>query len=275
MVKTHSWKYIFILITFSCSPTHREDLATKNIRNSCDYYPCIHGAVVRGDTTKKSLAIVFTGGDFADGGLHIQNVLKIHNVKGSFFFTGDFYRNPKFRPIIQGLHEDGHYLGAHSDKHLLYCDWEKRDSLLVSNDKFLVDLKNNYKEMEKYGISKPDVYFFMPPYEWYNDSISHWTIEAGLQLINFTQGTRSNADYTTPDMYYYLSSEEIYQSIVNYEGKNSCGLNGFILLIHIGTGPERIDKFYDRLEELILWLKRKEYVLKRIDELLIVNKLKK
>ncbi|MCK5102212.1 MAG: polysaccharide deacetylase family protein, partial [Cyclobacteriaceae bacterium] len=162
---------------------------------------------------------------------------------------------------------------AHSDKHLLYCDWEKRDSLLVSKDEFLLDLKNNYKEMEKFGIATEDIHFFLPPYEWYNDSISKWTAEAGLQLVNFTHGTKSNADYTTPDMNQYVSSEEIYQSILNYEAKNSYGLNGFILLIHIGTAPERTDKFYNRLEELIILLKSKEYELQRIDKLLMMDEL--
>ncbi|MCK5702865.1 MAG: hypothetical protein KAI29_17000, partial [Cyclobacteriaceae bacterium] len=41
----------------------------------------------------------------------------------------------------------------------LYCDWEKRDSLLVSKDEFLLDLENNYKEMKKYGISNPMLVF--------------------------------------------------------------------------------------------------------------------
>ena len=274
-MKTHSWKYIIILITIGCNPSHREDSTAKVTQNPCDLYSCIQGAVVRGDTTQQELSIVFTGGDYADGGLHIQKALKLHEVKGSFFFTGDFYRNPEFSPIIQSLHEDGHYLGAHSDKHLLYCDWEKRDSLLVNKDEFLLDLKNNYKEMEKFGIATEDIHFFLPPYEWYNDSISKWTAEAGLQLVNFTHGTRSNADYTTPDMNQYVSSEEIYQSILNYEAKNSYGLNGFILLIHIGTAPERTDKFYNRLEELIIWLKSKKYELQRIDKLLTVDELNK
>ncbi len=237
-------------------------------QNPCDRFSCDHGALVRGDISEKKLSIVFTGGDFADGGQHILRVLKDHKVKGSFFFTGDFYRNPGFNSIIYELHEDGHYLGAHSDKHLLYCDWHKRDSLLVSKDEFIVDLKNNYKEMEKFGIETEEVHFFLPPFEWYNDNISKWTADTGLQLINFTKGTRSDADYTTPDMDQYISSEKIYQSIIKYESENPYGLNGFILLIHVGTAPERIDKFYNRLDELILWLKANHYELERIDELL-------
>lgn len=88
----------------------------------------------------------------------------------------------------------------------------------------------------------------------------------GIQIVNFTPGTTSNADYTTPGMKNYLSSETIYNNILKYEEKN--GLNGFLLLIHIGTDPKRTDKFYNRLGELITELKNKGYELKRVDELL-------
>ncbi len=256
----------YILICYTTS-IHFETQANY-VRNPCVRFSCDHGALVRGDISEKKMSIVFTGGDFADGGEHILNILKDQEVKGSFFFTGDFYRNPGFKSIILKLYEDGHYLGAHSDKHLLYCDWNKRDKLLVNKEEFVIDLKNNYKEMEKYGIETRDAHFFLPPFEWYNDSISKWTSELGLQLINYTSGTKSNADYTTPDMNQYISSEEIYQSIVKYEAENPYGLNGFILLIHIGTAPERVDKFYNRLDELLLWLKSNHYELKRVDELL-------
>jgi len=133
-------------------------------------------------------------------------------------------------------------------------------------------LENNYVEMKKFSIDENDAEFFLPPYEWYNDSISRWTKDAGFQLINFTHGTRSNADYTTPEMESYLSSGEIFQSIVNYESSSVIGLNGFILLIHIGTAPERTDKFYDHLDKLINFLSQKGYEFQRIDELLSMEK---
>lgn len=269
-MKFHLLMYLIYLgLSFGCSNPKQSE--ANQSENPCDIFPCIHGGIVRGDTTQKELSIVFTGGDFADGGEHIIKVLKHHQVRSTFFFTGDFYRNPDFNSIILSLKKDGHYLGAHSDKHLLYCDWENRDSLLVTKTEFLLDLKANYMEMKKFGIAEKEAKLFMPPYEWYNDSISLWTEEAGLQLINFTQGTRSNADYTTPEMSSYQSSDNIYESIVQYEKTAPSGLNGFILLIHIGTAPERTDKFYNRLEELILWLNNKEYKLKRIDELLTIE----
>jgi len=217
--------------------------------------------------------LVFTADEFGDGGKSILNTLKKENVHGSFFFTGNFYSNPKFKSVIKKLQLNGNYLGSHSDKHLLYCDWEKRDSLLVTHEEFKNDLENSYQKLKHWAIEKEDAKYFLPPYEWYNDSIAKWTKEMGLQLINFSPGTRSNADYTYPEMgKKYVSSEVVMQSILQYESKSRNGLNGFILLTHFGTDPRRTDKFYKYLPTLIKELKKRGYEFLRIDQLLDTNR---
>lgn len=237
-------------------------------QDPCRIFLCDNDGIVRGDTSVHRMSLVFTGGSFADGGEHIREVLRKEKVKAGFFFTGDFYRTPEFADLIRGLVSDGHYLGAHSDRHLLYCDWNDRQKTLVTREEFRADLLANYREMERFGIGRQEARFFIPPYEWYNRDIAAWCLELGLTLFNFTPGTSSNADYTTPSMPEYKSSREIYDRILAYEAKDPNGLNGFILLIHIGTDPERTDKFYLLLGELIRDLKAKGYALVRIDELL-------
>jgi peptidoglycan/xylan/chitin deacetylase (PgdA/CDA1 family) len=226
------------------------------------------GAIVRGDAAQKKLALVFTGDEFADGALKIADALKRKGVKASFFFTGRFYRHPAFKPAILRLKRDGHYLGAHSDNHLLYADWQRREKTLVSREEFEKDLNQNYAAMRAFGISRRDAPYFLPPFEWFNREISEWTLQQGLQLVNFTPGTGSNADYTTPAMKNYAPSDAIFKRITDYEAKDARGLNGFILLMHIGTAPERTDKFYNRLNELIDFLKAKNYKMVRIEQLL-------
>ena len=228
-----------------------------------------HDGIIRGRTDEKALALVFTGDRYADGADHIRTTLNRHGVKASFFFTGNFYREEAFHEVITALKADGHYLGAHSNNHLLYCSWENRDSLLVTKAEFDDDLEGNYQEMARFGIHRNEARYFMPPYDWYNARISAWTTAFGLTLINFTPGTRSNADYTTPDMgERYLSSDVILQSILTYEREDPNGLSGFILLIHIGTAPERTDKFYRHLDTLITALQEKNYRFERVDGLL-------
>ena len=214
------------------------------------------------------MAIVFTGDEFADGGDFIAKTLKEQKAKASFFFTGRFLHNPSFEKTITILKKDGHYIGAHSYEHLLYCDWIKRDSLLVTRQQFDDDLSKNYNELQSFGLQKQKVSFFLPPFEWYNDSIAAWTRKMGLQLINYTPGTLSHADYTTPANKNYRSSDLIYTSIINYEKTHPFGFNGFILLMHIGTDAKRNDKLYHRLPELLRWLRSKGYKLVTVNELL-------
>jgi endoglucanase len=226
-----------------------------------------HGAIIRGNTNEKKVALVFTGHEYADGVMQINKTLNKHKAKGSFFFTGDFYNTPGFGPLIKSIKANHHYLGGHSNKHLLYCDWTNRDSLLVTKAEFQADLKANYEAMDRFGIGKRDAPFFLPPFEWHNDRIADWTKGAGLTLINFTPGTRSNADYTYPEMgKRYVGSSEIYKSIVDFEARQ--GMNGFVLLLHAGTDPRRTDKFYNKLDDLIIYLKQKGYSLVTVNDLL-------
>jgi endoglucanase len=239
-----------------------------NSKNAAKNLTFDQGAIVRGPMDKKQLAIVFTGDEFGDGLSAIASSLQHHHVKASFFFTGRFYRNKNFDAGVKRLKRDGHYLGPHSNSHLLYADWSDRSKTLVTHEQFREDLIENYAAMKRFGITRSSARYFLPPFEWYNREITDWTETFGLTLVNYSPGTRSNADYTTPDMTAYRSSQEIYDSITGYAAKDPSGLNGFILLLHIGTDPARKDKFYGRLDELLNWLGDRGYVLVRIDKLL-------
>lgn len=227
------------------------------------------GAVIRGRDNQKDISLIFSAHDYNEGKDLIQEVLDEHKVKASFFFTGDFYRDADNEIFINNLIKSGHYLGAHSDKHLLYIPWEDRDSLLVNKEQFKNDILNNFEVMKKFNIEKDSVKYFLPPYEWYNEDIVNWSGELDLTTINFTPGLRTPADYTYPSMNdRYISSYKIFDQLIEHETSANNGLNGYIILIHAGTNPERTDKFYYKLDELIKNLKSKGYEFHRIDNLL-------
>ena len=216
------------------------------------------GAVTRMDMTKKEIWLCFTAHEFKDGFKPILRTLKNHKIRASFFLTGDFCRQSDNKNLINELVSDGHYTGPHSDKHLLYCSWEKRDSLLVSKNDFLTDLSNNISELAKLGLSEQETSVFMPPYEWYNDTISKWAKEAGMKMINISSGTIINQDWTIPvEGARYYSSDTLMKNFLGYEKKN--GMNGYILLIHPGTDPRRTDKFYYKLDSVLSYLENKNY----------------
>jgi len=213
------------------------------------------GGIIRSDPSKKRISLVFTAADKADGTDTILGTLSEFGVKGAFFCTGEFL--DRFPDIARRIVSEGHYLGSHSDAHLLYCPWENRDSLLVTREQFERDITESYRKLSRFGVTRDTSPYFLPPYEWYNSTIASWARSMGLQTVNFTPGTRTNADYTLPSSGNYLSSESIIKSVSDYEKVNS--LNGNIMLIHMGTGEERTDKFYNHLGDLIRTLREKGY----------------
>lgn len=216
----------------------------------------VNGGVIRGDSTQKQICLVFTAAEWADGAETIIRTLKENRIKGGFFFTGEFYE--KYGDIVKRLLSEGHYVGSHSYGHLLYSSWENPDSMLVSQAEFEADIQKSYQLMADFGIEQKDAPYFIPPYEHYNERVSAWARQLDLSIINFTPGTGTNADYTIPSMgKNYRSSKELYNRLMSFEKKK--GLNGHFLMIHFGTHPERTDKFYKLLPQIICTLKHRGY----------------
>jgi len=226
------------------------------------------GGIIRGPKTDKRIALEFTGHTFAEGGETILNDLARRHARASFFLTGDFLDNPKFKPLVKRIVREGHYLGPHSDKHLLYCPWDGPKKTLVSREAFESDLKQNLEKIARFDVPRAKIKYWLPAYEWYNQEIVDWSKAMGLTLINHTPGTRSNADYLEDTAKNFISSQAIFDSIVKRERESPDGLNGFLLLMHIGAGPGRTDKMHEQLGELIDYLSAGGYEFVRVDELL-------
>ena len=214
------------------------------------------GGLERLDPRRQELMLVFTAADKNDGTQPILRTLRKNRVRAAFFLTGHFYE--RFPHDVGQLLRAGHYVGSHGYAHLLYSSWENRDSMLVTRQAFRQDMLKSYELMARAGIDTLLARWFMPAYEHYNDTVSRWAREMGLSLINYTPGSTSNADYTIPSMKNYRSSETIYRNILALEERE--GLNGHILLFHLGTHDDRKDKFYQGwLDRLIGELKHRGY----------------
>ncbi len=150
------------------------------------------GAIIRTDTTLKTVSLIFSADEFGEGAEKILDVLQEHRVPASFFLTGNFLRNPRYREMIARMRRESHFLGPK-------------------------DLRDNLKELKRAGIPRRNISCFLPPYEWYNSTICRWSEKMGLRVINFTPGTGTNADYTTPDMASYKSSEQLMERLLRFE----------------------------------------------------------
>jgi len=247
-----------------------------------------YGAVIRGDVSAKRLALVFTGDERGESALPILDTLKKRKIKTAFFVTGNFVRDAKLRPLLKRAIAEGHYLGPHSDSHPLYCAWDDRDKSLVTQEFFARDLTKNIDGLRAIGAiprravspklpnasfgetrlrgTGDDPILFIPPYEWFNRDQVRWCDELGVTLINFTPGSGSNRDYAPEGDRRFVPSQKIYDDILAYERKDPHGFNGFVLLLHLGSG--RKDPFHPMLAQLCDELIKRGYKFERVDELL-------
>jgi peptidoglycan/xylan/chitin deacetylase (PgdA/CDA1 family) len=159
-------------------------------------------------------------------------------------------------------------VGPHSDSHPLYCSWENRDKSLVTKEFFTNDLKKNIAGLRAIGaLQNRQPILFIPPYEWFNRDQVRWCEPLDVTLINFTPGSGSNRDYAPEGDRHFVPSKEIYADILAYEKHDPHGLNGFVLLLHLGSG--RKDPFHPMLGPLCDGLTRRGYEFVRIDDLLL------
>ena len=224
----------------------------------------MQGAIVKLNTGRKAVHLIFSADIAFEGGEYILQTLEKNEVKASFFLTGNCLRQKSSEALIKKIIRQGHYVGGHSDKHLLYASWDNRQQSLVTPDSLIADFRQNMIELEKYGIDTSQVRYFLPPYEYYNKDHVRLIRSMGQFTVNYTPGIRTAADYTTPGMHNYKSSQELIDQLFVFEEKY--GLDGCIILIHPGTHESRTDKLYLRLDEIIKRLKKKGYSINKIKQ---------
>lgn len=229
-----------------------------------------YGGIVRGDVREKKLAIVFTGDEFGESMEPILDSLKSRKIKAGFFVTGNFVRNSKLRPLVERAVREGHYVGPHSDSHPLYAPWDDRDKSLVTEAFFKKDLGKNLDALATIGaLGKGQAVLFIPPYEHFNRDQVRWSRELGVTLFNFTPGSGSNRDYAREGDRVFVPSAKIFDDILAYEKKDPHGLNGFLLLMHLGSG--RKDPFHPFVGRLCDELRKRGYEFERVDRLLTLK----
>jgi peptidoglycan/xylan/chitin deacetylase (PgdA/CDA1 family) len=247
------------------SPALKKIQTTKKPVSS-DKLTIIEDGIVRGPKDQKQLALIFTGGDHGEGTELILDTLKEKKVPGSFFVTGGYTAKAEHASLLRRMVAERHFLGPHSHGHLLYAPWENRQTSLVSEQEFKDDLQRNLNDLAKFGADRKGPIYFVPPYEWYNKQHAAWAKDLGCVLVNFTSGSGSNRDWAPEDHASFKPSQEILADILSYEAKEPDGLNGHLLLLHLGS--LRKDKMPPNLGMLIDELRDRGYEFVSLDQLL-------
>lgn len=223
----------------------------------------IRGGIIRINPGSREIYLTFTADERFEGGRTVLETLKKHGIRASFFLTGNCLRNPQWQELVQEIIRQGHYVGPHGDKHLLYAPWDGDiEKSLVSPDSLRNDIAANMAELARAGVDLSQVRWFMPSYEHFNTETVRVAASMGLEVLHLTPGILTRADYTTPDMSSYKSSRELIEQLIDLEKEQ--GLKGAIVLIHPGVEASRTDRLYNYLNLIIRKLKSRGYIFNRL-----------
>lgn len=203
-----------------------------------------HGVniVLRGDTKEKKIALTFDDGPFPNYTQMILDILKIHNVKATFFVVGEMVK--AYPHVAKRIVDEGHDIGNHSYTHPMLT-W-------LSKPRALFEIAQTDAIVKKVTGQTPK--FFRPPYGSYQKTAYRLAEEQGHKIILWSADCR---DWSKPGV----------QSIVTRVMR---GVKpGAIILLHDGGGNRM--QTVKATEILIQQLIKSDYKIVTLSEMLNAN----
>ncbi len=177
------------------------------------------------DTEEKKISISFDAAWGAEDFYTIMDVLDKHNVKTTFFMTGEWVE--KYPECVKTLVEKGHDLGNHSATHPDMTTLSK-----AQQKEQILAVHNAVKELTGYEME-----LFRPPYGAYNNDVIRTCYEIGYYPVQWDVDSLDWKDY---------DAATIIDNVCNHESLDC----GSIILCHNGAlhTAEALDEMLTNLE---------------------------
>lgn len=207
--------------------------------------PEILSDITRGPVERMEISFTFDGGAEAEDASIILDALIDRGITTTMFVTGQFIR--KYPGIVRRMVMEGHEVGNHTMTHPHLTDYAVNSTHQTASgvDKALVS-----KELKETAIVFKETTgtemapFWRAPFGEINDSIRRWAFEEGYLHVGWTADYQTRESLDTLDWVHdrssrlYRSPDRIKVRVLGF-GKNRGGLNGGIVLMHLGS--ERTD----------------------------------
>jgi peptidoglycan/xylan/chitin deacetylase (PgdA/CDA1 family) len=228
----------------------------------------LKNSVDMGKITKKMVALTFDGGSEATHTKEILSILKKQQVRCTMFLTGKFME--KYPDIVEEIIQDGHEIANHTYDHPHLTTYAQNAS---NGNETYVDF--NYIQMQLFRTDsifsqitgqhlKP---FWRAPFGEYNQQILTWAAQMGYLHIRWTSGFDTFDWVVDESSKLYRTPQEFLDHFKRQEKNRSSGLNGVIVLMHLGSIRNQ-DHIFEALPHLIEFTKKNGYALVPISSLL-------
>lgn len=229
--------------------------------------------ITRGLTDRMNVSVTFDGGGYESGeeAEAILSTLRERSIKATIFLTGLFIS--KYPSIVREMVRDGHEIGNHTLDHPHLTDFNltlRQNTVEGVDRRFIARELKGAAELFRITTGTEMAPLWRAPYGDINKEIRGWAFDAGYIHVGWTYDAKNRESLDTLDWVYdrrsrlYRTSLQIKDRVLNF-GKGSGGINGGIILMHLGT-LRKDDRASDVLGEMLDALLKKGCRFVRVSE---------
>lgn len=258
--------HLRILILNSLSePVYRDEIRLDYRDRQVELF---RHSVRQGDPQQKTIAFTFDGGSDDAHTREILQTLREQNVRCTLFLTGKFMeRHPD---LVKQMLRDGHEIGNHTYSHphlTTYADNRRQETRPEVTFRFLKRQLTRTDSIFHRITGEHLKPYWRAPYGEFNPQILTWAAQIGYLHIHWTRGFDTYDWVTDASSRLYRTPQQIFSNIMNQEKQRRTGLNGIIVLMHLGSHRNN-NHIFEILPELIRAVRKKGYSIGTISELL-------
>ncbi len=215
--------------------------------------------LTRGNMGRKEIAFTFDAGSNAKVASEILDLLKEQNIQSTMFLTGQFVESNA--EIVKRIASAGHEVGNHLMKHDHLIDPKSMRTALTRQELMvqLHQVEKRYEAVTGRSMSK----LWRAPYGEINQEIIDWASSMGYTHVGWTRSGKLSLDtldwVADPKSSLYRTPDEIMNRILAFEKADHNGLNGGIVLMHLGSERPTNEMPHRKLSQLFDQLFKKGY----------------
>jgi peptidoglycan/xylan/chitin deacetylase (PgdA/CDA1 family) len=228
-----------------------------------------------GAEDKPIVSITFDGGSTANTASEVLDTLKSRNVKSTMFLTGEFIR--KYPDVTKRIISEGHEIGNHTLEHKHLTTWamdKTQTSLPYVNQEFIASELFGAEKLLRDKTGGSFVPLWRSPYGEFNPGICRMALSCGYIHIGWRQGQSwkqsldSNDWITDQETPGYKTPGEVVSKIMTIAETKPDGINGGIILMHLGSNRDSPNQVYHILGTLIDSLRTDGYRIIPVTEMM-------
>jgi peptidoglycan/xylan/chitin deacetylase (PgdA/CDA1 family) len=195
-----------------------------------------------GATSLPLVSLTFDGGSLNNIAAAILDTLAAHEVKATMFLTGRFITNNK--ALVRRIVREGHEVGNHTYSHPHLTNWARDRAHTtkegVSYTLVATQLEKTRRVFEEI-TGQSMTALWRAPYGERNRQICRWAQREGYLHVGWRQGRTWRMTLDTHDWVPdtatpgYRTPREVLDKILALSRSAEHGINGGIILMHLGT----------------------------------------